>query len=210
MKCEAQAWHRWRNAPQKAELSEGSRARSEATERTSEAKCPQGAACKRQRLRRHFANSGQGARRSGCERERARTAGCARRRRDGGGRRREVFRPSLTPRIGGWIAQTKADESRGSRAERSREPQTARANRAPHRPRSGTHDAKRPGTRNGRARTQSSDCGAARDVSVTGLFARKYRWDDAVRTLTGSTRQGTPYAVEARQRHSSKATRKET
>ncbi len=39
--------------------------------------------------------------------------------------RREVFRPSQTPRCGGWIAQTKADESRGPRAERRREPQGA-------------------------------------------------------------------------------------
>ena len=83
---------------------------------------------KRERLRRinrACADSGQGARQSGCERERARTAGCARRRRNGGGWRREVFRPSQTPRCGGWIAQTRTDESRGPRAERRREPQDA-------------------------------------------------------------------------------------
>ena len=83
---------------------------------------------KRERLRRinrACADSGQGARQSGCERERARTAGCARRRRNGGVWRREVFRPSQTPRCGGWIAQTKADESRGPRAERRRKPQGA-------------------------------------------------------------------------------------
>ena len=45
-------------------------------------------------------------------------------------------RPSQTARAGGWMAQTREDESRGPRAQRDRGPQSRkRANRASYRPR---------------------------------------------------------------------------
>ena len=67
--------------------------------------------------------------------------------------RREVFRPSAPRHPRRMDAASYAGCANGSRiapaAERT--------------------DAKSAGTRNGRARTQSNDCGAARDVSVTAL-----------------------------------------
>ena len=116
-------------------------------------------------------NSGQGTGLSGGEREHARTTGCVRRRRNGGGWRREgIPDPARRPvPADGWRRPGRT--SRAGR-ERSETMDRSPANVPPRvvsPPQAERTDAKRPATRNGRARTQSSDCGAARYVSVAGL-----------------------------------------
>ena len=124
------------------------------------------------RLRRNESRH-QLAGRAGAREERGRSAI---RRRDatgaagtGGDWRREVFRPSQAHRSGGCMAHhgSRRISVGGATTEAAARTQTCQ--RAPHRPLAERTDAKSAGTRNGRARTQSGDCGAARDVSVTAL-----------------------------------------
>ena len=87
----------------------------------------------------------------------------------GGDWRREVSRPSQAHRSGGCMAHHGSRRISVGGATTEADARTQTCQRAPHRPLAERTDAKSAGTRNGRARTQSNDCGAARDVSVTAL-----------------------------------------
>ena len=88
--------------------------------------------------KRTCADSAQGDRRA-CHGARANpTPRGARRRRDGCDWRGEASRPSQALRSGGWIARRGGRRIRGGGVEACRRPPRARANRAAHRPRSGT------------------------------------------------------------------------
>ena len=113
------------------------------------------------------------------EAEQAQTAGRARRRDCACAARREVFRPSASLRRRGWIARLTADaRAVAGGAPPKRLPKlsadrmcwagnAAAVSRA--------RCARSAGLRRTRARTQSSDCGAARGLSKTALIAWRVR-----------------------------------
>ena len=167
--------------------------------------------CKRQRLRRHSANSagGMGGADHGARADFA--PGCARRREaalQGAGREGAPYRPSHARRIRGWIAHR--GEKRNPRwrsGEPSQSRQRARANRAPHRPRQPS------GLCAERWRSEADApegnlpiverCGRTRRHA---LRKEKHGWGEAVRTLWRQGK-GTPYGGKGRTRHRTHNTR---
>ena len=77
----------------------------------------------------------------------------------GGDWRREVSRPSQAHRSGGCMAHHGERRLRVGGATTEADARTQTCQRAPHRPLAERTDAKSAGTRNGRTRTQSNDCG---------------------------------------------------
>ena len=119
------------------------------------------------------------ARRRRHEAEQAQTAGRARRRDCACAARREVFRPSASLRRRGWIARLTADAravAGGAPPKRliklSADRMCWAGNAAAV---SRARCARSAGLRRTRARTQSSDCGAARGLSKTALIAWRVR-----------------------------------